>query len=235
MFKFIKKVFSEAVVKVNEQELTGWQRIFTLILAIIVVALALGLVGLIVAGFGAIFVVGVVAMLCVVPVLLLIEGIRQMVSVAKSLNNLRKKKKELQKKQSEHLKKMEEYYIEKRESINSTLELLDNSKSTIKDELGEEVVAQELVPFSLDDMEAYVKYVAEINPVDAEMLAANMVMIAQIKNQMEAIQNPLMREQLQRKYESMLFDFQDLVSKYVDQINNMNSKFESKKQRRLFK
>lgn len=228
MFKFIKNCFNEIKIGFNVQEFSGGKKVLTLIFCAFVLVFVLAVYTVLYVSLGTL-------MLCILPVGLLCEGIKYIVGLAKDLYKSNQRKKEKTKEYNKQMRQIEKNYNQKCESINDTMELLENSKSIVQDELGEEVVAQELVPIALEDIEAYIQYIASINKLDASLLSVILASLIEKKEKLDKTINREERNNLECEYSNIMFKAQDIIGNYVEEINSMNANFDkSPKKRRLY-
>lgn len=229
MFKFIKNIFKEIEVRCNDQELTGGKKVLAFVLCFIVIAFVLCV--------SAALMVGMLALaLCMIPIGLVYGGIRQLVSISCEYYKYKKKKKDIANKYNEKLRIFEENYNRKCDSIKNTMESLENSTSIVKDELDTEVVAQELVPISLEDLEAYIQYISQFNSTDAQTIASLLPRLNELKQRLDVTLDREERKKLEREFVGIMFLVQDRISTHIEQINSIHDYFDKgTKKRRLFK
>lgn len=229
MISFIKNCFKEINVRCNDQQVTGVKKVLAFVFCAIIITLILGI--------SATMFVGMLAVaLCMIPIALVIQGIKLLVSVAARYYKSMREKKNIGKKYSEQLRQLGEDYSKNRDNIKNTLESLENCDSIALDEFGDEVAAQELVPIELEDIELYISYLFQINTADSLILDGLLSRLNELKRKLDTTLSLDARKELECEFAKLSFSVQDEISKYNEQINNMNDNFDKKaKKRRLFK
>lgn len=228
MLEFIKNCFKNISVKCNDQELTGVKKVIAFAFCAILIALVLGI--------AAAMIVAMLALaICIIPIVLVINGVQLLVPLIKQSLKAAKMKKKLKKQKRRQSQELVELYTNNMESINNTIGALENSSTIVEDELGREVETQELVDISLEDLVCYIQYIATINPGEAEMLMGLHSHLDMLKSIMDRTISHEEREKLESEYYSIMFSVQEKLIEYVDGINSINDTFvKGTKKRRLF-
>ena len=227
MFELIKDCFKKINVSYNGQELSGVKKALAFVLCSILFIFIIGVSATVVIGAFAFSI-------CLLPIALVFEGIRQIVGIVRDINELNKKKKDIQNNYSEQLKQIEESYNQNRDVIDNTMESLKTNESIVQDDKGSDVVVQELVPITLEDIESYIQYISQFNSAESQILEGHLTFLKEIQSKLDATSNSEERKILEDEYDSIMFIVQEKLGNHTEQINNINAD-KSTKKRRLFK
>ena len=213
MLKSLINIYNNVKVYFKEKEIKGSKKVLTLILFSILVILSIGALISFIGAF----------IILLVPIFLIggtIYCVKTGISLLIDLIKFKKHEMDVKKEYNEYIKEL--------------VEKIDIDKEHIvSDDLGSEVVAQEIPPVDIYDLNAYIRFVKKIDLEKNKDLNNKLEEMFMLEKNIKTFSNEETVASIRRQYIDKLYGIKDMVDQYTNNDEETNSN--NNKKRRLYK